>query len=236
MRIFEKGFNYSQDGPGNRLVLHLSGCNLHCPWCSNPEGLFQSGTEYSVEDIFAEIVSCKPMFFDGGGVTFTGGECTLQSEELSIFIDKLHDEKINVCIETNASTDGFLRIFEKVDYLIIDYKCPDADILKNITGADLSVIEKNIFTAIGSKFLHIRIPFIDGFNTHLVDDFIVFFEKLQKNSSDFDVEILPYHEYGKVKWEKLGQKYKYNNGKVTNQEIHDFEAKLREKNIKVRRS
>ena len=37
--IFQKGFNYSQDGPGNRLVYHLSGCNLKCPWCSNPEGM-----------------------------------------------------------------------------------------------------------------------------------------------------------------------------------------------------
>ncbi len=36
---FQKGFNFSQDGPGNRLVYHLCGCNLRCPWCSNPEGM-----------------------------------------------------------------------------------------------------------------------------------------------------------------------------------------------------
>ena len=39
LHIFQKGFNYSQDGPGNRLVYHLKGCNLKCPWCSNPEGI-----------------------------------------------------------------------------------------------------------------------------------------------------------------------------------------------------
>lgn len=39
LTYFEKGFNYSQDGPGNRLVYHMQGCNMHCPWCANPEGI-----------------------------------------------------------------------------------------------------------------------------------------------------------------------------------------------------
>ena len=51
-----KGFNYSQDGPGNRLVYHLQGCNLHCPWCSNPESM--KTVKYggiSVEDMAKQI-------------------------------------------------------------------------------------------------------------------------------------------------------------------------------------
>ncbi len=44
IRIFQKGWNFREDGPGNRLVWHLQGCNLGCPWCANPEGLAQAGT------------------------------------------------------------------------------------------------------------------------------------------------------------------------------------------------
>ena len=44
LSIFKKGFNYGQDGPGNRLVYHLQGCTMHCAWCSNPEGMAVKGT------------------------------------------------------------------------------------------------------------------------------------------------------------------------------------------------
>lgn len=82
MQIFQKGFNYSQDGPGNRLVYHLTGCNMRCPWCSNPECMETGGENLSPEEIYSEALTCHALFFDGGGVTFTGGEPTLQFEEL----------------------------------------------------------------------------------------------------------------------------------------------------------
>ncbi|MEK6794471.1 MAG: radical SAM protein [Spirochaetota bacterium] len=43
LSLFQKGWNFGEDGPGNRLIYHLEGCNLHCPWCSNPEGM-EAGT------------------------------------------------------------------------------------------------------------------------------------------------------------------------------------------------
>ena len=50
MKIFAKGFNFGQDGPGNRLVYHLSGCNMRCIWCSNPEGISEKkGFDLTVE-------------------------------------------------------------------------------------------------------------------------------------------------------------------------------------------
>ena len=85
MRILQKGFNYSQDGPGNRLVYHLQGCNFKCKWCSNPESMplfSDNADDIPNDDVVKEIERSRMMFFDGGGVTFTGGEPTLQSDDL----------------------------------------------------------------------------------------------------------------------------------------------------------
>lgn len=80
LKIFQKGFHDSQDGAGNRLVLHLQGCNMRCPWCANPEGMDNQGTCRTIEvnALVDECLSCRPMFFDGGGVTLTGGEVSMQ--------------------------------------------------------------------------------------------------------------------------------------------------------------
>ena len=97
---FQKGFNYSQDGPGNRLVYHLSGCNMFCPWCSNPEGMdLSAGKDYDLKQIVEECVSAKPLFFGGGGVTFTGGEPTMRADIAALVS---YAEKMVTRLNTNG--------------------------------------------------------------------------------------------------------------------------------------
>ncbi|MDR0719047.1 MAG: radical SAM protein, partial [Treponema sp.] len=112
------GFNYSQDGRGNRLVLHMQGCNLRCPWCSNPEGLEIKGTlmrkgkngvprlsckELELEDLLNLCRESSPLFFESGGVTFTGGEPTMQSGALREALEGLCDMGIHTAVETNGT-------------------------------------------------------------------------------------------------------------------------------------
>ena len=144
VKIFFKGFNFAQDGPGNRLVYHLQGCNMHCPWCSNPEGMDMcGGEEYSVSRIVAECANCRAMFFSGGGVTFTGGEATLQKEELVEILAALRAEGINTALETNGTSPHLCEISRYVDYLIMDFKHYDSAILKRHTGVGNEILKKN---------------------------------------------------------------------------------------------
>ena len=238
--IFQKGFNYSQDGPGNRLVYHLSGCNLYCPWCSNPEGLKQNGNskKYSLEEVFNEIISSRMMFFENGGVTFTGGEVTLQKDSVFKLCKMLKKENISTCIETNASLINCDLLFDTVDYMISDFKSPNKELLKAATGADIEIIKENLLKrAKSKKYLLIRIPLINNFNTgeKNAKEFAEFFKELQdkSKSNEIYIEILTYHEYGKDKYEKLNLKYNFSDGFVTQAQVDILKTELEKNNLKI---
>ena len=228
--IFGKGFNFSQDGPGNRLVYHLSGCNMTCPWCSNPEGLStKSGNVLSVNEIINECISCKAMFFLGGGVTFTGGECTLHHNELYEILKALKSNNIHTCIETNGTSEKLTELLPFVDYLIMDFKHYDDKVLKSFTGVDCKTIKHNFeeISKIGRQ-LHIRIPLINNFNTQNPQGFVDYFTK--HNTSNIIFEFLPYHEYGKEKWKT---EYKIKDGFITEEILKLFIKAFTNSGLKI---
>lgn len=237
---FQKGFNYSQDGPGNRLVYHLSGCNMFCPWCSNPEGLKRTDNSQkrSINEIFDEILSCRTMFFDNGGVTFTGGEVSLQAEAVLKLFNMLKKENISTCIETNASLKDTDKLIDVVDYMIADFKSPSKEVLKSVTGADIEIIKENLLKrAITKKYLLIRIPLINNFNTGEENavGFCEFFKELtEKSKSDnIFIEILTYHEYGKDKYKKENLEYNFSDGFVTQHQVDILKTELEKNNFKI---
>ena len=219
MRIFFKGFNFNQDGPGNRLVFHLQGCNMRCPWCSNPEGMsFDGGSEYSVDQVVREAVRSRPLFFSGGGVTFTGGEATVQSDELIEVLKELKKLGIHTAIETNGSSPHLAEIQKYVDYLIMDFKHYDDKRFLKFTGVNLDQVKRNFEYIAGiGRQLHIRIPLINHFNTDSPQGFAEYFSKF--NTKNIVFEFLPYHEYGRDKWKG---EYTVSDGFVTNDQINEF--------------
>lgn len=230
MRIFGKGFNFAEDGPGNRLVYHLSGCNMRCIWCSNPDGMDKNaGKEYTVEELFCECKSCVPMFFGGGGVTFTGGEATLQAEELIGLLKLLKTEGINTCIETNGTSARLTEISEFVDYLIMDFKHFDDKELKRYTGVGTEMVKENFETLVKIRNqLHVRIPLINGINTQNPEGFAEYLKNHNTQNTVF--EFLAYHEYGKEKWKT---EYMVQNGFITNETLEKFKKIFAENNLKV---
>lgn len=234
---FEKGFNYSQDGPGNRLVYHLQGCNMRCPWCANPEGLTKACFKEQLDKkyyhtvdadlLIKEIDSCKSMFFDGGGVTFTGGECTLQLSPLRYVLEQLTTMGIHTAIETNGTHKQLPELFPLVDCLIMDLKHIHNDIHKSFTGISNHYIKVNIGRALEQHpDVLIRTPLIHGFNDdrRTIKDYISFYKQYPLTHARF--EFIKYHEYGKSKWEQCGLPYTITDGYVTNELAAEFETEF----------
>lgn len=228
--IFQKGFNYSQDGPGNRLVYHLQGCNLHCPWCSNPEGLrCHGGTQYSIPELMEEVHRSRMMFFDGGGVTLTGGEVTVQFPAVLEFLTALHEAGIHTCIETNGISKRLPELFPVLDLLIMDIKHHDQQIHQAVTGIPNELTIQNMKAALKAKQpLALRIPLIGGFNASDRDAYLFarLFHNLEIGPS-VTIELLPYHEYGKSKYAALGLDYTMtDSAKITVQQAAHFKQIL----------
>ena len=210
IQIFQKGFHFSQDGPGNRLVYHLQGCNLRCPWCANPEGLLCTGGEaYTVDALMDEVLRSAMLFFDGGGVTLTGGEATMQFDAVKEFLSRLRSAGIHTCMETNGTHPRLKELFPLLDLLIMDLKHYDPQFHRQVTGAPNEITIQNITAALDTRVnLALRIPLVGGFNS-APEDAKGFAQLLTQLGipGRATLELLCYHEYGKPKYEALGMPY-----------------------------
>lgn len=161
------------------------------------------------------------MFFDGGGVTFTGGEPTLQADELIYVLKEAQSVGINTAIENNGSSPRLCEISDCVDYMMVDIKHPDDDIHKKYVAHSNKMTVENLIKLSNMRDqLHVRIPLINHVNTD-PEPFAELFKRM--NMTNTVVEILAYHEYGKCKWT---EEYQITDGFVSEKQINEFKKRL----------
>lgn len=242
LNIFQKGFNYSQDGPGNRLVFHLQNCNMNCAWCSNPEGMTQENAlnkakQIELADIIEEVLASRSLFFDGGGVTFSGGEPTLQFEPLFALFKELHAQKIHITLETNATHPKLELLFPYIDLLIMDLKQVDEEVHREATGLSNTITKENIGKAMKCHpDVLVRTPLIKGVNSDVkyINKFIDFYKQFPMEHTRF--ELLKYHDYGKTKWEQCGHIYMIGDGHIEESLRELYETSYRDNGLQVVRT
>ena len=208
------------DGPGIRFVLFLQGCHLQCKYCHNRDTWDMNGGEYkSLDDIFEKILKYKNYIYPNGGVTVTGGEPLLQVKFLIELFEKLKKANIHTCIDTSGMvtlTPDIKKLLSLTDLVLLDIKHINSDKCKNLVGLGN---EKELAFAryLSDNNIHmwIRQVLVPGYTDDEQDllqlkDFIDSLNTVDK------IEVLPYHDMGRYKWEKLGLKYQLDGVRVAN--------------------
>ena len=189
----------------------------------------KGGKEYSVDELVAEVLRSQMMFFDGGGVTLTGGEVTMQFEEVKELLTKLHEQGVHTCIETNGICKRLPELFPVLDLLIMDIKHYDPAVHQTVTGLPNRFTIENVSAAIrAGQEMALRIPLIGGFNASEEDarGFAELFSQLGVPGKA-TVELLTYHEYGKDKYASLGVEYTMTaDAKVSREQLRGYEQIL----------
>lgn len=227
------------DGPGLRTTVFLKGCNLHCPWCSNPENLnFEMeeyetkeehgmyGCLYTSEKLVDELIKDMPFWGDDGGVTFSGGEALMQSEALIEVLELLKEKGVHIAIETALfiSTVVLEQIIPFIDYFIVDVKIMNPDICKDVLGGNLSVYQNNIELLYRLKKLKLlRVPCCKEYT--LTDENKRLLCLFLKKYRDVPVEIFKIHELGESKYKSLSLQM-WRGAKVTDKDLIQFSNEL----------
>ena len=232
------------DGPGIRTTVFLKGCNLHCPWCSNPENIhFQVeeyekdgkkgiyGKAYTSRELIKELLKDINFWSSGGGVTFSGGEALMQIDALEDVVKLLKEWSIHIAIETALFISArFLeRVIPYIDYFIVDIKILDEKLCKTVLGGELLDYKKNVEILYKSGKLKLfRVPCCKEYtftekNKELL---LAFLEKY----SDIPVELFTIHELGESKYKSLNIEM-WKGGNIAESELEEFQELLLLKGI-----
>jgi len=200
------------DGPGIRTVVFFKGCPLGCYWCSNPESLDKNPCEdarqYTLEEVLKVCLDDRVFYEESGGVTLSGGEAMGQGQFCLELLLRLKREKIHTAIETSGFSpeETFEALSEASDLLLFDIKHYDDKAHVEGTGVHNDLILANLKNAlVRGKALIPRIPVIPGYNNSIENagGFVSLFDSMGIER----VQLLPFHQFGKKKYESLNLAY-----------------------------
>lgn len=167
-----------------------------------------SGREYTSEELIEKLKKYAPFISEGGGVTFSGGEPTMQAEFLCEVLDGLPFHKaMQTCGYCEPET--FKKIIERLDFLFFDIKHADSEKHKLYTGVGNEKILENLrYLKTTCLPFVARIPLVAGVNDGR-DNLEATASLLADAKNLLRVELLPYNAAAGAKYEMVGKKYPF---------------------------
>jgi pyruvate formate lyase activating enzyme len=189
------------------------------------KALYASGRDATVDEVYNRVIKDRGFFKNGGGITISGGEAMAQFEFTFNLAKRLKDSGVHICLDTTgfAATKLFEEILPYIDLFLYDIKHMDSDMHKKLTGVpNEPILENARFLAEHGGTLQIRVPVIPKLtdketNLRQTAEFCASLGDAVKL-----VQLLPYHKTGRMKYDRLGWRYR-----MTNVEPPDDEFMLK---------
>lgn len=201
------------DGPGVRYILFLQGCPFKCQFCHNRDTWsVKENTLMTVDEIVADFKKYEK-FYEKGGITVSGGEPLLQLPFLIELFKEFKKMGVHTTIDTSAAcfdvrrSDEFKELMKYTDLILLDIKQINDEKHKVLVGqSNKRVLDFAKFLDELNVKVNTRHVLVPGVNNDPKDlkDLRTFLDSL---NNVVNIDVLPYHTKGKVKWEVLGFTY-----------------------------
>ena len=173
------------------------------------------GREWPLDELMDEVEKERGvMTGSGGGVTLSGGEPLLHPDYTMALLAELGRRGFHRTVDTTlyASPEVVRAVAAACDLFLVDLKVMDPDAHRRYTGVSNELIMDNLRLLISlGKPYWIRIPLITEVNASEANiaATAAFLRSLDRLPDE--VNLLPYHDIGKGKHERLGTRYNPSN-------------------------
>ena len=213
------------DGPGVRVVAWTTGCMFRCLYCHNPDTWkLKNGIPVTVARATEALRKYRRgLRVMSGGFTLSGGEALMQDR----FAVKLFSAARAMGIHTALDTNGFFgeRLtdaeLETIDLVLLDIKAWDPERHRRVTGQDVApTLEFARRLARLRRSVWLRFVLVPGLTDDAGD-----IQNIASFAAGLGVvervDVLPFHQMGRFKWEKLGMSYELRDVKPPSAETVD---------------
>jgi pyruvate formate lyase activating enzyme len=202
------------DGPGVRVVAWTTGCMWRCLYCHNPDTwTMTNGIPVTVTRAAEELRKYRSgLKIMSGGLTISGGEPLMQHR----FVVKLFAAAKRMGIHTTLETNGYFsdRLTDEeltgIDLVMLGIKAWDPGRHRHLTGMDIEpTLTFARRLAAQHRKIWIRFVLVPGLTDDRED--VAGIARFAAGLGNVErVEVLPFHQMGRFKWERLGLAYKLN--------------------------
>jgi len=200
------------DGPGLRLVAWTTSCMFRCQYCHNPDTwTLKNGIPVPLNRAIEEVQKyANGLIAMHGGFTLSGGEPLMQDRFAARLFGAVKKMGVHTAIETNGYYGERLTDEElaNIDLVILDMKAFTRMQHELVTGMhNEDVLEFcNRLSAL-KRPMWLRYVLVPGL-TDIPEEMEAIADFGQSLGVVERVEILPFHQMGRYKWDRLDIEYK----------------------------